>query len=76
MMSHCRHWCMRRLVHSQFEAIHPFVDGNGRVGRLLITLLLVQRGLPLPSLFLHLSSHFERTRFRVLRTAAGHHRAR
>ena len=50
------------LVHSQFEAIHPFVDGNGRVGRLLITLLLVQRGLPLPSLFLHLSAYFERTR--------------
>ena len=49
------------LVHSQFEAIHPFVDGNGRVGRLLITLLLVQRGLPLSSLFLHLSAHFERT---------------
>ncbi len=50
------------LVHSQFEAIHPFVDGNGRVGRLLITLLLVQRGLPLSSLFLNLSAHFERAR--------------
>ena len=50
------------LVHSQFEAIHPFVDGNGRVGRLLITFLLVQRGLPLSSLFLHLSAHFERER--------------
>ena len=50
------------LVHSQFEAIHPFVDGNGRVGRLLITLLLVQRGLALPSLFLHLGAYFERTR--------------
>ena len=51
------------LVHSQFEAIHPFVDGNGRVGRLLITLLLVQRGLPLSSLFLHLSAYFERRRY-------------
>ena len=49
------------LAHSQFEAVHPFLDGNGRVGRLLITLLLVKLGV-LPSPLLYLSAYFKATR--------------
>ena len=49
------------VTHAQFEAIHPFLDGNGRVGRLLITLLLVERDI-IPSPLLYLSSYFEATR--------------
>ncbi len=54
------------LVHVQFESIHPFLDGNGRLGRLLITLLLCSKGVlsePLlyPSLYLktHRSQYYD-----------------
>ncbi len=53
------------LAHYQFEAIHPFGDGNGRVGRMLITLMLVENG-TLPQPLLYMSPTLERQKDRYI----------
>lgn len=53
------------LAHYQFEAIHPFADGNGRVGRMLISLMLIENG-ALPQPLLYMSPYFERHKDRYI----------
>lgn len=60
------------LMHAQFETIHPFLDGNGRTGRILITLLLChQKLLERPVLFL--SSYFKKQQKYYYQTLHGYH---
>ena len=63
------------LAHVQFETIHPFLDGNGRVGRLLITFLLTERGV-LRKPVLYLSHFFKQSRQEYYEQPAGGARSR
>lgn len=49
------------VLHAEFEALHPFLDGNGRLGRMLVPLFLWQRGLIRAPMF-YISAFFERTK--------------
>jgi len=57
--------CQTAVVHAQFELLHPFMDGNGRIGRLLIPLFLFTKG-RLSSPNFYLSEYLESNRDRVL----------
>jgi Fic family protein len=62
------------LLHHQFETLHPFLDGNGRLGRLLSVFLLVEHG-RLPAPLLYLSAYLERDReryYEALQTVREH----
>ena len=69
-MSNLEHYChfeekdqlvQLAIIHAQFELIHPFVDGNGRIGRILIPIFLFERKL-LHSPMFYISAHFEENR--------------
>jgi Fic family protein len=53
------------MAHYQFEAIHPFADGNGRVGRMMTTLILMEHGV-LPQPLLYMSPYLERHKDRYI----------
>jgi Fic family protein len=61
------------LLHYQFETIHPFEDGNGRLGRLLLPLYLVRRGV-MERPLLYLSHYLERNRDEYIRLLKGKHK--